>query len=610
MALNDLFDWYERSLPVQERKTRGHFSTPPLLVEQILDACGYTPEQKLGHLRVFDPACGSGNFLVGVTRRLLLSGKNAGLAPKEIVASVQYSIWGLDPDPVACLLAEMQLQTLLSTVVDDHRPVTRTKKWSRHLHIHQADGLSLPWEQGIQDVDLFVANPPYLAAKNSDLSGYRSTHQRGQADSYLLFLELALRVVRPNGWIALVLPDPVLARSNAARERRHLLEETTIHHIWHFSGVFPAQVGAVVVIAQKRAPAEAHSIFWVREKWRRDNVPMLSSHNVSVGTGVDVEGGGDPCGRPLVPKADMEDRGDPCGRPLVLQKLLLKQPGAELRYLLSEKQDTLIMRLHEEMCTSNVSDEPRFVPLGQLVLIRRGEELGKESPLLCTERPALSEDYYPILRGGIDIHAYTSPLARCWVMRHPRLKPLERYHTPKLLVVKSTPHLQATLDVQGHVVLQTLYMLMLRDNGEHPQGDAPTMIRYPRIIVGASPCGYPACGCPALDNAIDLGVQNDALYFLLALLNSRLLHDYVYVLYTAYKWVQPQIEQHVLASLPVPICSMEEKEAIIERAKQLYAACSTRSLVVELQQHTEKLLEEQEHAICALYEAALQKKFL
>src|SRR5579863_5667485 len=197
MEVNDLSAWYETSLPEQERKTRGHFSTPPRLVEQILDACGYTPEQKLMHLRVLDPACGSGNFLIGVTRRLLLSGKNAGLASKDIIASVQRTIWGLDPDPVACLLAEMQLQTLLSTLVDDPHSVPHAKKWSRHLHIHQADGLVLPWEQGIQDVDLFVANPPYLAAKNSDLSGYRSTHRRGQADSYLLFLELALHVVRP-----------------------------------------------------------------------------------------------------------------------------------------------------------------------------------------------------------------------------------------------------------------------------------------------------------------------------------------------------------------------------------------------------------------------------
>src|SRR2546429_9926846 len=136
----------------------------------------------------------------------------------------------------------------------------------RHPQIHQADSLPLPWEPC---VDLFLANPPFLAAKNNDLSGYRSAQQRGQADSYLLFLSCALQVVRPGGWIGLVLPDPVLARANAARERTHLLKNTAIHHIWHLAGVFTAEVGAVVVIAQKCPPPPVHHVSWIRGKWQR-----------------------------------------------------------------------------------------------------------------------------------------------------------------------------------------------------------------------------------------------------------------------------------------------------------------------------------------------------
>ena len=51
MTADHLPNWYEASLPTRERKTRGHFSTPPPLVEDILDACGYTPEQDLSQLR-------------------------------------------------------------------------------------------------------------------------------------------------------------------------------------------------------------------------------------------------------------------------------------------------------------------------------------------------------------------------------------------------------------------------------------------------------------------------------------------------------------------------------------------------------------------------------
>ncbi|HEX4206690.1 MAG TPA: N-6 DNA methylase [Ktedonobacteraceae bacterium] len=516
----DFFNWYEANLPARERKRRGHFSTPPLLVERMLDACGYRPEVDLAPLRVLDPACGSGNFLVAVVRRLVAAGARAGLDDAAIRALVQRNVWGFDPDPVACFLAEMGLRTALSQA--------SASTIAPSLHIHQADGLALSWEQ-CENVDLFLANPPYLAAKNSDLSGYRSTHQRGQADSYLLFLKLALQVVRPRGWIGLVLPDPVLARANAARERQLLLSQTTVHHLWHLAGVFQAYVGAVVIIAQKNVPAPLHVVTWMREKWQQ---PGVDSESVTIP-----------------------------------QALLLKQPGYELRYLLSDQQQTFVAHLWKYFCTSTQDSVKRFAPLAQFVEIRRGEELGKGAALLREQDDVPSPEWLPVLRGGIDVRAYSITPRRAWIAREAVSKPLARYLAPKLLVVKSTGLLQAALDADGHVVLQTLYVLSWR-------------------------------GTTGVANVEEV---SDELYFLLALLNSRLLQDYVRVLYTAYKWVQPQIEQHVLAQLPVPLVSVAQKVQIVQRAKLLMHACSTAAPVVELE-----LYEEQERAIYALYHAALQ----
>ena len=134
---------------------------------------------------------------------------------------------------------------------------------------------------------------------------------------------------------------------------------------------------------------------------------------------------------------------------------------------------------------------------------------------------------------------------------------------PKLLVVKSTGRLQAALDLRGHVVLQTLYLL-----------------------------------CPRTDDV-------NRLYFLLALLNSRLLQQYVSVLYTAYKWVQPQIEQHVLMNLPIPTLETVEVASISQRAQALMSACSGEKPVVELSEQCKQMYEEQEREICTLYEKLL-----
>ncbi|MHB8596801.1 MAG: N-6 DNA methylase [Ktedonobacteraceae bacterium] len=658
---NNVFGWYEANLPQAERKQRGHFSTPPRLVEYILDACGYISTSDLSRIRVLDPACGSGNFLAAAARRLVTSQVGTDVSRphpsycpephtaqpaqtlqpvnhRKMLQIVQRNLWGFDPDPIACFLAEMQLRETVQ-----HATGTLFPRKTR-LHIHQADGLTIPWEM-CEGVDLFLANPPYLATKNNDLTGYRLSHSGGQIDSYLLFLELAMHIVRPGGWLAIVLPDPVLARANASRERTRLLETFTIHHLWHLANVFNAQVGAVVLIAQKCTPSNTHAITWVREKWSRSGngfkhagngtmgdcsqsedgrpptptptptigedgrpqgappihptspVPTMYEREQPrhiVGTGVGWTWGGVHCGRPSSspvndgdscgrPSSSSVNDGDSCGRSssptgaeetTIPQSLFLQQPRAEFRYLLHSEQGVIIERLRSVWDASSVVKQ-NFAPLSSFLSIRRGEELGRENSRLV-QIPASPSNLYdnnsswlPILRGGIEIRPYATPTAQYCIARGAVAKPLTRYLSPKLLVVKSTNRLQATLDIKGHVALQTLYLL-------HP---------------------------------LSLDASNDELYFFLALLNSRLLQEYVYTLYTAYKWVQPQIEQHVLAQLPIPVIVSDCKNEIIERSRHMIVACDKSGPVVEWSEPMQCLYARQERAIRTLYASALPGLF-
>jgi SAM-dependent methyltransferase len=569
---NNALSWYEASLPLKERKRRGHFSTPPLLVERVLDACGYLPGADLARIRVLDPACGGGNFLAAAARRLLAFAGLRELDRATQIALAQRNLWGFDPDPVACFLAEMQLRTTMEEAWQGQAwHAQETPLCECALQVHQADGLTLPWEPR---VDLFVANPPYLAAKNTDLSGYQSAQQRGQADSYLFFLSCALQVVRPGGWIGMVLPDPVLARANAARERTYLLKDATIRHIWHLSGVFNAEVGAVVIIAQKCPPPSVHYVSWIRGKWQRSARHQLialraGSNNTNYGVEAQF----------ITPTQYNVPPGYQTGA--TLQSLFLKQPRAELRYLLGDKRGSIAEHLRsylEEMHPP----QSRLAPLGKFLSISRGEELGKESPYIS---PSPQPACYPVLRGGIDIRQYKAPIGNWRISREAISKPLERYLSPKLIVVKSTDCLQAALDTRGHITLQTLYLLHLRTE----------------INVGAT-----------LEVALEAVAPADALddlYFFLALLNSRLLRDYVYMLHTAYKWVQPQIEQSVLARLPVPIVEAEERQKIIELSKLLVRACSAEDTVVEWKRPIRSIYEEQEHAIRTLYASVLPGLF-
>jgi len=122
---------YER-LSGNERKTTGSYYTPPALVSALLDSAldpviddavaaatdGADAERQLLNLRVCDPACGSGHFLVAAARRIarrlaaIRSGEDEPTpndvrhALRDVVARCVY---GVDVNPLAAELAKVSL---------------------------------------------------------------------------------------------------------------------------------------------------------------------------------------------------------------------------------------------------------------------------------------------------------------------------------------------------------------------------------------------------------------------------------------------------------------------------------------------------------------------
>jgi predicted RNA methylase len=393
-------DWYEQQLGHEEQHRRGHYSTPPELVARMLEWVGYRVGADLEHLTLLDPACGVGNFLVGAAKTLLAHGRACGWSAQRTLAALQTNLWGLEPDPAACALAEMRLRALARSLAPGQR---------LRAHLHQADALALP---AAPRFEVVIGNPPYLAARHHNLQPYRRGYlSSGQRDAYLLFVEQACRFVAPDGWLGLVLPDPMLARGNAADARRLLLETFTVKRLLHLEGVFRADVGTLVLIARRGASPRHYTIPWSRQDWQQDR----SGKDGLTGTlGVEV---------------------------------WKRQPRAELRYLLGPAEAALFERLASEVPSA---------PLGELVRISRGEELARGAAFAAAAGDA---SLLPVLRGGLDVRPFRCRFAGVYLRREQVVKPLERYQMPKLVVVKSTGLLTAALDEQGYVAVQTLYLL-------------------------------------------------------------------------------------------------------------------------------------------------------
>src|ERR1039457_5038964 len=103
-----------------EGRERGAYYTPVPLANFILDTLDRRKPLKEG-MRVLDPACGSGVFLVQCYRKLIESRirqhHGAVPTPEELSSLLTRHLFGIDSDPDACQVAELSLVlTLLDYV--------------------------------------------------------------------------------------------------------------------------------------------------------------------------------------------------------------------------------------------------------------------------------------------------------------------------------------------------------------------------------------------------------------------------------------------------------------------------------------------------------------
>jgi len=111
-----------------ERKTTGSYYTPTSLItslldsalDPVLDEAARKPEAEKAilELRVVDPACGSGHFLIAAAHRIArrLAGVRTGLvepSPKDVLAALRdvigHCIYGVDVNPMAVELCKVSL---------------------------------------------------------------------------------------------------------------------------------------------------------------------------------------------------------------------------------------------------------------------------------------------------------------------------------------------------------------------------------------------------------------------------------------------------------------------------------------------------------------------
>lgn len=251
----------------------GAYYTPIPLVNQML--AEMDARQPLGpRMRLLDPSCGSGAFLVQAYRILIErairdSGK-AFLPPSDLRNILQRQVFGVDRDRDACRIAEMSLLVTLLDYVDP--PDLEGKYHNFHLpklsgsNIFESDFFATEgaWVEFIggdpkkHRFDWVVGNPPWKDLKNppedpSDKAALawilrKDAPPTGGNQLAEAFVWKAREIMRPGGHAAFVLPAMTLFKSESKGFRKALFSQVEVEQVINYANLCYVLFGGRAVV--------------------------------------------------------------------------------------------------------------------------------------------------------------------------------------------------------------------------------------------------------------------------------------------------------------------------------------------------------------------------
>jgi adenine-specific DNA-methyltransferase len=225
-------------------ETHGVVLTKPHLVELILDLAGYTPDRDLAQMRLLEPACGHGAFLLPAVGRLMVAAKAARVKPEKLADSVR----AFDIDDVHVEITRSAVvETLRMHGVGASTASALAEEW-----IQVGDFLLAPARATF---DAVVGNPPYIrieqiapALQAEYRTRYRSIYDR--ADLYVAFIERGLNLLGPRGVLSFVCADRWTLNRYGAPLRRLIADQYQVqsHVDLHKASPFESEVNAYPAI--------------------------------------------------------------------------------------------------------------------------------------------------------------------------------------------------------------------------------------------------------------------------------------------------------------------------------------------------------------------------
>ncbi|ASU79121.1 SAM-dependent DNA methyltransferase [Actinopolyspora erythraea] len=231
MSGDEKGDLYEYMLgKIATAGHNGQFRTPRHIIRLIVEMMEPQPGDE-----ICDPACGTAGFLVAAAEYVERTHHDALLAPEQRKHFNNSMFHGFDFDNTMLRIGSMNM--LLHSI--------------ENPDIRYLDSLGEGAADEADKYSLILANPPFAGSLDYESTANDLQKVVKTKKTELLFLTLFLRLLKPGGRAAVIVPDGVLFGSSKAHKaiRKLLVEEHQLNAVVKLpSGVFKPYAGVSTAI--------------------------------------------------------------------------------------------------------------------------------------------------------------------------------------------------------------------------------------------------------------------------------------------------------------------------------------------------------------------------